>query len=85
MNAQYVIGGILIVLAVILVGVILKQTGKEQGLSSTLAGGADTYFGKSGGSNKAKTLAKVTVALSVIFVVLAVVLTILAYRADFFA
>ncbi len=85
MNAQYVIGGILILLAIVLIAVILKQTGKEQGLSSTLAGGADTFFGKSGGSTKAKTLAKVTIVASVVFVVLSVVLTVLAYRANFFA
>ncbi len=80
MTTLYIIGGALILLAIVLVAVILKQTGKEQGLSSTLAGGADTFFGRSGGSTKAKALAKVTIACSVAFVVLALVMTILIYR-----
>lgn len=80
MTTQYIIGGAMILLAIVLVAIILKQTGKEQGLSSTLAGGADTFFGRAGGSTKEKRLAKITIALSVVFVVLALVLTVLIYR-----
>lgn len=75
--AQYIIGGLLLVLAVALVAIILKQTGKDKGLSGTLAGGSDTFFGKSGGSTKDKLLFRLTVVLSILFVVLSVVLTIL--------
>ena len=75
--AQYIIGGLLLALAVALVVIILKQTGKDKGLSGTLAGGSDTFFGKSGGSTKDKLLFRVTVVLSILFVVLSVVLTIL--------
>ena len=78
MVAQYIIGGALILLAVVLVALILKQTGKEQGLSGTITGGnTETYFGKSGGSGKEKRLLIFTVAGSILFVVLSVVLTIL--------
>ena len=56
---------------------ILKQTGKDSSLSSTIAGGADTFFGKSGGSTKDKWLFKLTVVTSIVFVVLTVVLVIL--------
>ena len=75
--AQYIIGGLLLVIAVALVVIILQQTGKDKGLSGTLAGGSDTFFGKSGGSTKDKMLFRVTVVLSVLFVILSVVLTIL--------
>lgn len=77
MVAQYIIGSLLLVLAVALVVIILQQTGKEKGLSGTLAGGADTFYGKSGGSTKDRLLFRVTVVLSVLFVILSVVLTIL--------
>ena len=77
MAAQYIIGGLLLAIAVVLVAIILKQTGKEKGLSGTIAGGSDTYFGKSGGSTKDKLLFRLTVVLSILFVALSVVLTIL--------
>ena len=78
MVAQYIIGGVLIALAVALVALILMQTGKDKSLSGTIAGGsADTYFGKSGGSTKDKILTKLTIVGSLLFVVLSVVLMIL--------
>ena len=78
---EYIIGGVLIALAVILVVVILSQTGKDKSLSGTIAGGSsDTYFGKSGGSAKERLLTRLTIVLSVLFVGLAVTLMILASK-----
>ena len=78
MILEYIIGGILIALAAILVVVILSQTGKDKSLSGSIAGGStDTYFGKSGGSVKEKLLTRVTIVLSILFVGLAVTLMIL--------
>ena len=77
MVAQYIIGSLLLVLAVALVVIILQQTGKEKGLSGTLAGGADTFYGKSGGSTKEKLLTRLTIVGSILFVILSVVLMIL--------
>lgn len=82
MVAQYIIGGVLIALAIGLVALILSQTGKDKSLSSTIAGGSsDTYFGKSGGSTKEKLFSRLTIAGSILFVVLSVVLTILVSTA----
>ncbi len=77
MVAQYIIGGILIALSIVLVGLILMQTGKDKSLSGTLTGGSDTYFGKSGGAKKDKVLTLLTIVCSVIFVVLTIVSVIL--------
>ena len=74
---EFVIGGILIAISIVLVAMILMQTGKEKGLSSTLSGGADTYFGKSGGASKDKLLFRFTVIGTIVFAVLAIVLVIL--------
>lgn len=41
-----------IILAIILVAVVLLQSGKQAGLSGAISGGAETFFGK----NKARTL-----------------------------
>ena len=77
--AVYVVGGILIALAIALVTLILMQSGNEDGLSSTITGGADTYFGKSGGSTKEKMLSKLTIVGSAVFVALTVVLVLMTY------
>ena len=77
--AQYVVGGIMIALAVVLIGLILMQTGKEKGLSGSITGGSDTYFGKSGGSMKEKLLFKLTVIGSVLFVVLTIAMVLITY------
>ncbi len=76
--AQYIIGSVLILLTLGLVFVILKQQGKDKSLSGTITGGAsDTFFGRSGGAGKDKLYARMTIIGSVLFVVLAIVLSIL--------
>lgn len=65
-----------VVLSVILVAVVLLQSGKSAGLSGSIGGGAETFFGK----NKAKTLdgmlEKATAVLALLFIVTSVVLAI---------
>ena len=75
--AQYVIGAILMLLAVVLVIIILQQTGKDKSLSGTISGSTETYFGKAGGNGKDRILSKLTIVISVLFVILTVVLLIL--------
>ncbi|MBQ1230336.1 MAG: preprotein translocase subunit SecG [Clostridia bacterium] len=74
---QYVIGACLLLLSVVLVAIILKQTGKDKSLSGTIAGGAETFYGQSKGTQKDRFLQKLTIILSVVFVILTVVLCIL--------
>lgn len=77
---QIVLGALLIILAAVLVVLVLKQTGKEKGLSGTIAGGAETYFGKNQGQSADKKLSKVTIVFMVLIVLITVALTILTYR-----
>ncbi|QCX34661.1 preprotein translocase subunit SecG [Caloramator sp. E03] len=66
MKIAFMIIHVLICLAII--AVVLLQPAKVQGLSSAIAGGAETFFGK----NKARTyegkLSKLTTILMVLFV-----------------
>jgi len=77
---QIVLGGLLVLLAIALVILVLKQSGKEKGLSGTIAGGAETYFGKNQGQSGDKKLSKATIVLAILIVIVTVVLTVLAYR-----
>lgn len=74
---QYVLGSILILLAIALVLLVLKQSGKEKGLSGTIAGGADTFFSKNQSKTTDKLLSKLTIIGSIVFVVITVALVII--------
>lgn len=50
--AKIIVGIIHILLSIILIALILLQSGKEAGLSGAVAGAADSFFGK----NKGRTM-----------------------------
>lgn len=70
----YILGGILLALAVVLTVLVLLQQGKDKNLSGAIAGGADTFFGKSKGANNDKLLSTITAVASVIFAVVVIVM-----------
>lgn len=53
--------------------VVLMQEGKQKGLGA-ISGMADTYWGRNKGRSMEGTLKKITKALAVVFMVLALVL-----------
>lgn len=67
-----VAGIILIVFSVFLIVAVLMQQGKSHNLSGTIAGGAETFFGKSKGQTVSKKLSIVTSIVAIIFVILVV-------------
>ena len=70
---QIAIGIVLILAAIFLVVAVLMQSGKSHNLSGTIAGGAETFFGKSKASTMDKKLSKLTTIVAVVFVVLVLV------------
>ena len=71
---KLVISIVEVIACVFLTVVVLLQQGARQGLSGSIAGGADTFFGQSKASNMQRTLSRLTTAIGVIFVVIAVVM-----------
>lgn len=69
-TAQLVIGIILLVFAVFLIVAVLMQQGKAHNLSGTIAGGAETFFGKSKAQTLNKKLSILTTVVAIIFVLL---------------
>ena len=61
---------ILFIAAVFLIVAVLMQSGKSHGLSGSIAGGAETFFGKTKGKTFDKTLSRLTTIVSIVFVVL---------------
>ena len=66
-----------VILSIILIAVVLFQSGKQAGLSGSIAGGAETFFGK----NKARTLdgilGKLTAIVAVLFIATSFVLSLI--------
>lgn len=63
----------LLLVGVVLTVAVLMQHGKSYGLSGTIAGGAETFFGKEKGGRIDQILARATTILGIVFVVLALV------------
>ena len=75
---QIVLAVLLMVLGVFLIIAVLLQKSKSQGLSGTIAGGAETFYGKGMGS-KEKILSIATLVAAILFVVLAITIYCLQY------
>ncbi len=66
-----------VILSIVLIAVVLFQSGKSAGLSGSIAGGAETFFGK----NKARTLdgilGKLTTVVAILFIATSFVLSLI--------
>ena len=74
---QYVLGGVLIALAVALTVMVLFQSAKDKRLSGTIAGGAETFFGKTKGTSIDKLLSKLTIVVSALLVLCTIALVVI--------
>lgn len=66
-----------IIITVILIAVVLLQSGKQAGLSGSIAGGSETFFGKNKGRTIDAILSKWTSVVAVLFLVTSIVLFLL--------
>ena len=67
-------GIVLIVLALVVIVCVLMQSGKEKGLSGSIVGSGDSFFGKSKKAKQDALLSTITTVLSVVFAVLTIVM-----------
>ena len=70
----YIFGVLFIMVCVALVVLVLAQEGKNQGLGAIQGTVENTYWGKNKGRSREGVLKKATIALSVLFIVLAILL-----------
>ena len=64
-----------IILSLILVVVVLFQSGNQQGLSGSIAGGAETFFGKNKGRTLDAKLKKWTSVVAILFLISSIALS----------
>lgn len=67
---HYVFGAVLIVFSIVITIVVLMQEGRSQNLSGAIAGGADTFLGKSKGRTIESKLERITKWMIVVFFVI---------------
>ena len=77
---EITLGVIILVLAAVLVICVLMQSGKDKRLSGSIAGGAETFFGKTKGKTTDKIFSRATTVLSFVFVVIMVVMFIVVAK-----
>ena len=69
-----VLGIILIVLSVALSVLVMLQSGKDKKLSGAIAGGSDSFYGKTKSTDRSKLLSWATTIVAIVFVVLVFVM-----------
>ena len=79
---KFIIIGLQIVLALILIAVVLLQSGSQRGLSGSIAGGAETFFGKNKGRSLDAKLKKWTSVVAVLFLISSISLNLVIQAED---
>ena len=72
------LGIVILVLAAALCLLVLMQSGKDSRLSGAIAGGMDTFFGKSKASTWDRKLSIATVVVSIVFAIAVLALYLVA-------
>ncbi len=66
---EFFLGIALLIVAVVLIVLVLFQSGKDKRLSGTIAGAAETFFGKSKAADNEKKLTIATTIISIVFAI----------------
>ena len=74
---QTVLAVIMILASLFLTFTTLMQSGSRQGMSGTISGGAETFFGSGKAKGMDAMLNKLTIVVAAVFIALAIVLNIL--------
>ena len=74
---EYVLLAILLLAAVFIIVAVIFQKSADEGLSGTIAGGAETFFGKNKGKSIDKLLSKLTVVVSALLVLCTIALVVI--------
>lgn len=71
---EWVLGIAILLTGLFLIFAVLMQSGKDKRLSGSIAGGAETFFGKSKANTWDKVLSRLTTIVAIVFGVLVLVM-----------
>ena len=66
------IGAALLIAAIVIIGIILLQEGRRQGIAGAISGGADTFLSKSKAHSLSEKLRRLTKYVALIFILLVI-------------
>ncbi len=75
---EVVLGVALLLFAVIIIGIILLQEGRRQGIAGAISGGAETFLSKSKARSVSDKLRRITKYVAIIFMLLVVAATVIS-------
>ena len=75
---QLILSIIYFIVALVLIAIVMLQSGKSAGLSGAIAGGADTFLSKNKAKSADARLAKMTKWVAIVFMVLTLALCLLS-------
>ena len=78
---EYILLALLFAASVFLIGAVTIQKSSDEGLSGTIAGGSDTYYGRDKSKQSGKLLNKWTLIIAAVFV--AIVLVVYVVQPDY--
>ncbi len=81
---QYIVGSIILILAVVLIVCISKQQGKRKGLENVISGqtSSNSYLNRTEAAKKGKRFEKVTLYVAILFGILVIALYTITAIAD---
>ncbi|MCQ2559877.1 MAG: preprotein translocase subunit SecG [Clostridia bacterium] len=65
------------IISIALIASILLQSGKSAGLSGSIAGGAETFFGKKKGLDE--KLSKITMVIAILFGIMSILMSLFLF------
>lgn len=74
-TAQLILSIVYFVIALVLIAIVMLQSGKSAGLTGTIAGGADTFLSKNKAKSADARMAKMTKWVAILFLVLTLVIS----------
>ncbi len=74
---QYVLAIVIILVSIVIIGLVMLQESKQQGLSGVISGAAESFFGKNKGKTAEAKLVLFTKIAGSLFFVLALVASLL--------
>lgn len=80
---EIILLAVLLISGLIIIVAVMMQKSNDEGLSGTISGGSDTFYGKDKSSHTERTLFICTVVAAIIFVL--AVLAVYVIQPDFFA
>jgi len=78
---EILLGAALILFAIIVIGVILLQEGRRQGIAGAISGGAETFLSKSKARSVSEKLRRVTKYIAIVFMLLVIAAAVISRMA----